>query len=140
MTVHATTPLTPELADADPRLSAFRTPPHNVDAEKALLGAIFANNRAYEAVSEFLRPEHFALGQNGGIYAACGKLIERGQIADPVTLKATFEQDESFADIGGAAYLAELMASAVTIINAGEYGRIIHDLYLKRQLIALGED
>jgi replicative DNA helicase len=132
--------MSPELADADPRLSAFRTPPHNVDAEKALLGAIFANNRAYEAVSEFLRPEHFALGQNGSIFAACGKLIERGQIADPVTLRTLFEQDEGLAEVGGLAYLAELAGAAVGIINAGEYGHVVYDLFLKRELINLGSD
>jgi replicative DNA helicase len=141
MTIQAsTTPLSPEFADADTRLSAFRTPPHNVEAEKALLGAIFANPRAYEAVSEFLKPEHFALGQNGRIFEACAKLIERGQIADPVTLKNFFEQDQSLADIGGPAYLAELAGSAVGVINAGEYGRLVYDLYLRRELIQLGED
>ncbi len=119
---------------------AFRTLPHNVEAEKALLGAIFANNRAFEAVSEFLRPEHFALRQNGRIYAACGKIIvDCGQIADPITLKGFFEQDETLKEIGGPAYLAELAASAVGIINATEYGRLVYNLHLKRELIAVGE-
>ncbi|MBC8338503.1 MAG: replicative DNA helicase [Rhodospirillales bacterium] len=120
--------------------SPFRTMPHNLEAEKSLLGAIFVNNRAYESVSEFLRPEHFAYPQHGRIYEACTKLIERGQIADPIVLKRYFEADEILADIGGPAYLAELAASAVTVINAGEYGNVIYDLYLKRELIALGED
>ncbi|MDP6172946.1 MAG: DnaB-like helicase N-terminal domain-containing protein [Rhodospirillales bacterium] len=119
---------------------SFRSPPHNFEAEKALLGAIFVNGRSYERVSEFLRPEHFALHPHGRIFEACGKLIERGQIADTVTLKNFFEADESLADIGGPAYLAELAASAVTTINAEAYGRTIYDLHLKRQLIALGED
>ncbi len=118
----------------------FRTMPHNIDAEKSLLGAFFVNNRAYEMVSEFLKPEHFAFPQHGSIFEACAKLIERGQIADPVTLKRYFEADENLADIGGPAYLAELAASAVTVINAGEYGHLVYDLYLKRELIALGED
>ncbi len=136
----ATVVQTPSASDPAILGAAFRTPPHNTDAEKALLGAVFANNRAYERVSEFLRPEHFAVPQHGRIFEACARLIERGQIADPVTLKRTFEQDETLADIGGPAYLAELAGSAVTIINAGEYGRIIYDLFLKRALIALGED
>lgn len=118
----------------------FRTMPHNPEAEKSLLGAIFVNNRAYETVSEFLRPEHFAYPQHGRIFEACTKLIERGQIADPITLKRYFEADENLADIGGPAYLAELAASAVTVINAGEYGHLVYDLFLKRELIALGED
>jgi len=142
MTMQVSTSLPQQLADADAdaRLSAFRSPPHNIDAEKALLGAIFANNRAYEAVSEFLRPDHFAIGQNGRIFEACAKLVERGQIADPVTLKNFFEQDQSLAEVGGPAYLAELASSAVGLINAGEYGRLIYDLHLRRELINLGED
>ncbi len=120
--------------------SVFRSQPHNVEAEKALLGAIFIDNRAFEKVADFLQPQHFFVPQNGGIFKACARLIERGQIADPVTLKTLFEHDEDLVDIGGAAYLADLAASAATVINAGEYGRILHDLYLKRQLIALGQD
>jgi replicative DNA helicase len=130
----------PEVSPDAKGANPFRTMPHNLEAEKSLLGAIFVNNRAYEAVSEFLSPEHFAYPQHGRIYEACAKLIERGQIADPIILKRYFEADEILSDIGGPAYLAELAASAVTVINAGEYGNVIYDLYLKRELIALGED
>ena len=118
----------------------FRLLPHNIEAEKALLGAIFANNRAYEMVSDYLDPGHFALAQHGRIYEACSKLIERGQIADSITLQRYFQQEESLGEIGGPAYLDEITTSAVTVINAQEYGRIIYDLYLKRELINLGED
>ncbi len=117
---------------------SHRAPPHNFEAEMALLGAILANNRAVEKVTEFLRPEHFADAKHGRIYDACQRLIERGQLANPVTLKNLFEQDDALTEIGGNAYLARLAASAVSIINAGEYGRTIHDLYLRRELIELG--
>ncbi len=68
------------------------------------------------------------------------KLVERGQIANPVTLKNFFDQDTALAEIGGAQYLARLAANVVTIINAEDYGRTIYDLHLRRQLIAIGED
>src|SRR5471030_3221471 len=121
-------------------LALYRTPPHNNEAEQALLGAILANNAAFSRVSEFLEPSHFADGVHGRIFAAAGKLIERGQVANPVTLKNLFDQDGALAEIGGAAYLARLAAAVVTIINAEDYGRTIHDLYLRRQLITIGED
>jgi replicative DNA helicase len=121
-------------------LALYRTPPHNSEAEQALLGAILANNAAFSRVSEFLQPVHFADGVHGRIFAAIAKLIERGQIANPVTLKNLFDQDGALTEIGGAAYLARLAAAVVTIINAEDYGRTIHDLYLRRQLIAIGED
>lgn len=118
----------------------FRTLPYNIEAEKSLLGAIITDNRAYERVAEFLRAEHFAIAEHGRIFETCRTLIDRAQTANMVSLSPLFEQDEQFVAIGGPGYLAELMASAVTIINSGEYGRIIYDAYLKRELIALGED
>src|ERR1700752_2855093 len=100
----------------------YRTPPHNTEAEQALLAAILVNNAAFHRVAEFLLPEHFAEGVHGRIFAAIGKLIERGQIANPVTLKNLFDQDGALAEIGGAAHLARLAPGGVTIINARGYG------------------
>ena len=118
----------------------FRSPPHNFEAEKALLGAILANNNAYDRVSGYLKAEHFADGVNGKIFEAASNLIERGQIADPITLHNFFENDGLVAEIGGTQYLAEIANSLVNVINSAEYGRSIYDLYLKRQLIDLGEN
>ena len=118
----------------------FRSPPHNFEAEKALLGAILANNNAYDRVSSYLKAEHFADGVNGKIFEAASNLIERGQIADPITLHNFFENDGLVAEIGGTQYLAEIANSLINVINSAEYGRSIYDLYLKRQLIDLGEN
>src|ERR1700733_13413434 len=119
---------------------AYRTAPHNTEAEQALLGAMLVNNATYHRVSEFLLADHFYNPVHQRIYAAIVKLIERGQIADPATLKNFFEQDESLTDIGGARYLGNLAGSVVTIINAGDYGRTIYDSYLRRQLIEIGNE
>ena len=118
----------------------YRTPPANLEAEQELLGAILVNNDAASKVSGFLRPEHFAEGIHARIFDACLRLIERGEIANPVTLKGYFERDEALADIGGPAYLARLAASATAIINAEDYGRLIYDLALRRELIRIGEE
>jgi replicative DNA helicase len=119
--------------------ATHREPPHNLEAEQALLGAVLINNRAYERVSEFLRADYFADPVNGRIYEACGRLIDRGQMATPVTLKGLFDQDEALKEVGGAAYLVRLAASVVTVINAEDYGREIRDCFLRRQLIEVGE-
>ncbi|PHS78905.1 MAG: replicative DNA helicase [Rhodospirillaceae bacterium] len=121
-------------------LASLRTLPHNVEAEKALLGAIFTDNRAYERVSEFLRADHFSIPEHGKIFDAIQLLLEKGQIANPVTLSGFFEGNDDLVSLGGKTYLAELAASAVTIINTGEYGRIVYDLYMKRELIQLGTE
>src|SRR5215831_4453115 len=124
----------------EPDLDRSPQPPANIEAEQALLGAILVNNAAQARVAEFLLQEHFGNAVHGRIYAAISRLIERGQIANPVTLKNLFDQDGALAEIGGAQYLARLATSVVTIINAEDYGRQIHDLYLRRQLITIGED
>ena len=116
-----------------------RLPPSNLQAEQALLGALLANNRAYERVSEFLAPIHFADPIHGRIFQAIQRRIEAGSLADAVTLKAEFEHSGILEEVGGTAYLAQLLSSMVGIINAGDYGRAIHDTWLRRQLIDIGE-
>ena len=116
-----------------------RLPPANPQAEQALLGALLANNKAYERVSDFLAPEHFAHPAHGRIFQSVARRVEAGQLADAVTLRAEFEHSGILDEVGGAAYLAQLLSAMVGIINAGEYGRAIHDAWLRRQLIDLGE-
>jgi replicative DNA helicase len=119
---------------------AFRSAPHNIEAEQSLLGAILVNNDAFYRVSDFLEPKHFYEPIHQTIYETAGSLIRMGKIATPVTLK-TFLPAET--DIGGMTvgqYLARLAAEATTIINAQDYGRTIYDLALRRDLIGIGED
>jgi replicative DNA helicase len=125
----------PEAAD-----ESYRQPPHNLEAEQALLGAIMVNNEACDRVTTFLAPEHFFEPVHARIFEAASSLIRMGKLANPVTLKAFFENDATLKEIGGPAYLARLAASATTIINAEEYGRTIHELAQRRKLINVGTD
>ncbi|MEO5372869.1 MAG: replicative DNA helicase [Alphaproteobacteria bacterium] len=120
--------------------AGFRAPPSNQDAEQSLLGAILVNNRAYEKVSEFLRPEHFANAVHGRIFELCGKLIEKGLQADPVSLRTYMENDPGLAEVGGVAYLVRLASPAAAMVNVHDRGKLVHDLHLRRELIALGQD
>jgi replicative DNA helicase len=120
-------------------LVGLRQPPANLEAEQALLGALLANNKAYERVAEFLRPDHFADATHGMIFGAVQRRIEAGGVADPVSLRAEFESNGLLDGVGGAAYLAKLIGAMVGIINAGEYGRVIEDAWLRRQLVDIGE-
>ncbi|MEX0298890.1 MAG: DnaB-like helicase N-terminal domain-containing protein, partial [Kordiimonas sp.] len=117
----------------------YRQPPHNLEAEQALLGSILVNNEAAQKVQGFLAPEHFFEPVHARIFEAVLKLMDKNQIADPVKLKPYFEHDEALADVGGAQYLVRLAASAATIINAEDYGRTIYDLAMRRALIQIGE-
>jgi len=119
---------------------AYRSAPHNIEAEQSLLGAILVNNDAFYRVSDFLEPRHFFEPIHQTIYETAGSLIRMGKVATPVTLKTFLPAD---ADIGGMTvgqYLARLAAEATTIINAQDYGRTVYDLSLRRDLIHIGED
>ena len=128
------------IQEDDGQLPTYRTLPHNLEAEQALLGAILIKNEALNQVAAFLEPGHFYLPVHGRVFEAVLKMVERGQIASPVTLKHYFDNDDSLSDVGGAQYLARLAGSAVTIINAEHYGRAIFDLAMRRELIGIGED
>jgi replicative DNA helicase len=117
-----------------------RLPPANLEAEMALLGAILVNNEAADRVSTYLLPEHFAEGLHARIYEAASSMIRLGKLATPVTLKSFFDNDATMRDIGGSSYLARLVGSATTIINAEEYGRTIFELAQRRKLIGIGTD
>jgi len=119
--------------------TTYRSSPSNIEVEQALLGAILVNNDAAVKVSAFLTAENFFDPIHARIFEAATKLIERGQIATPITLKTYFENDKALDDVRGVGYLADLAASAVTVINAEKYGRVVHDLAIRRELIQVGE-
>jgi replicative DNA helicase len=129
-----------EAADAD-EVPALRHPPHNIEAEQALLGAVLINNEALDRVAGFLDPGHFFEPLHGHIFETVQKLVQAGKQATPITLKTFFENLEPIApDMTVPQYLGVLAANATTIINAHDYGRTIYDLAVRRQLILIGED
>ena len=71
----------------DPGTPAYRSAPHNIEAEQSLLGAILVNNDAFYRVSDFLEPKHFFEPIHQTIYETAGSLIRMGKVATPVTLK-----------------------------------------------------
>ena len=117
----------------------YRVPPHNVEAEQALLGAIMVNNDAFDRVSDFLQPAHFCEEIHRRIFEVMSQLIRSGKLATPITLK-TFLGEHDLGGITVPQYLARLAANATTVINAADYGRSVHDLAVRRDLIAIGEE
>lgn len=124
--------------EAEQRIN--RLPPQNVEAEQALLGAMLSNPAAFEKVSDFLKAEHFANSLHGEIFQAIETLHARGRSADPVTLKGYLESSPAFKQAGGIDYLLDLVRDSALIINAEDYARLIVDRYMRRQLIAFGND
>lgn len=134
------TPVLQAVGDNDANDLAYRTLPHNQEAEQGLLGALMVDNRSVETVSEVLRPEYFYIPVHQRIYEAIQKLTDRGQDATPVTLKNYFDDDPDLEDLGGANYLAELAASVISVLNVTDYSQRLYDLHMRRELITLGSD
>ena len=119
----------------------LRPAPHNIEAEQALLGAILVDNEAHARVSGFLEAQHFFDPLHQQIFETMSKLIALGKRATPITLRTFFETAEPIdATTTVPVYLGKLAVNATTIINARDYGRTIHELYTRRQLILIGED
>lgn len=113
---------------------ALRTPPASLEAEQALLGALLANNKALDRVPD-LEARHFADGLHGHIFTAIKRRIDAGRLADAVIMRQEMAQDAALDEVGGGAYFAQLLASMVSIINAAEYGKVIRDAWLRREII-----
>src|ERR1700709_2283913 len=124
----------------DPGTPAYRTAPHNIEAEQSVLGAILVNNDAFYRVSDFLEPKHFFEPIHQTIYETASSLVRAGKIATPVTLKTFLPADTDLGGMTVSQYLARLAAEATTIINAHDYGRTIYELALRRDLIGIGTD
>ena len=135
------------IAANDPALDARDTstdspvaPPHNVEAEQGVLGALLFENRLLDRIDDRLKPEYFYVPAHGRIFEAIQRLIQNGQVADPRTLRLFFDEDEDLSDAGGGQYLADIAAHGITGGAIVDYANAIADLYLRRRLIELGHD
>lgn len=115
-------------------------PPNNLAAEAAVLGAVMFDNRAYERVRDVLREGDFYAPAHQAVWRSCASLIEVGQVADGVTLRERFERDDQLTAIGGASYLADILASAAFGAEITDYAKLIRDLSIRRRLIDAGQE
>jgi replicative DNA helicase len=97
-----------------------------------------ANNKAYDRIKAFLAPEHFADPIHARLYKAIIRRIEAGQIADAITLKAEFEQAGTLDEMGGAAYLAQLLTAMASSVSAADHGGAIRGAWFGRLLVGVG--
>ena len=112
--------------------------PKNIEAEQALLGALLANNRAYEKIADILKAEYFADSTHQKIYAVIAKLLASNHTADVITLRDYFNQKGTLDQVGGFPYLVKLAESASPLTNVEHYAQFIYDKYLRRELIGTG--
>lgn len=114
--------------------------PKNIEAEQALIGALLANNKAYEKIADILKPAYFADVTHQKIFEVMSKLLSREHTADIITLKNYFEQEGTLDQVGGFPYLVKLAESVSPLTNVEYYAQFIYDKYLRRELVNAGFD
>jgi replicative DNA helicase len=115
---------------------AGHLPPQDLEAEKAIIGAILLDQDSLTSIVQVLKAEHFYKQAHADIYAAIFDLYEKREPIDIVTLTAQLKSKGLFDKVGGAAYLAGLASGVPTSSNIGQYARIVRDHFVKRQLIS----
>ena len=125
----------------------FKTPqsiekklPANIEAEQALLGSILVNNDILDELSNIINSLKFFDPIHRRIYEVIESLNSKGMIANPITLKNYFENNNNLNEIGGIDYLVKLTRYSSSIKQAIDYAKVIHEMFLKRELITISED
>jgi replicative DNA helicase len=112
-----------------------RVPPHDLDAEAAVLSAVMVDPAALDRVNEFLRADHFYSEAHRRIFEAAADLSATGRPVDVVQVATWLRDHDRLAQVGGMAYLTEVLNSAPAVANVAAYGRTIHEKWRIRQLI-----
>ncbi len=112
-----------------------KTIPANIDAERAVLGALIIDSEAIGEIASFLRPEDFYRERHRAIYAARLDLYERREPGDFVTLVDELRRRGQIEAVGGESYLLELVGDVPTAIHVEHYARIVERSALLRRLI-----
>ncbi len=113
--------------------------PSNLEAEQALIGSVLVNNDVIDEVSTFIRPSIFYDPAHIKIYEVIENLNNKGMVANPITLKNYFEKDNMLSEVGGTEYLVKLTRFSGSTKQAIDYAKIIHEMYLRRELVSISE-
>ena len=112
-----------------------RTPPQNIEAEQAVLGAIFIEPSSLTVASEILIPEDFYRSSHQKIFSVMLDLSDHGQAIDIVTVTEQLAATNQLENVGGVSYLMELANSVPTAANIEYYAKIVEEKSLLRRLI-----
>ena len=111
--------------------------PSNLEAEQALIGSILVNNDIIDEVSNYVSANIFYDPAHIKIYEVIQNLNNKGMIANPITLKNFFEKENILNEVGGTEYLIKLTRFSGSNKQAQDYAKIIHEMFLRRELIQI---
>ena len=120
-----------------PQQVGGKVPPHSLEAEMAVLGAVLMDNSALSIVTEYVHDEMFYKRAHREIFKSIVHVSEKGEAVDVITLSEELKRADMFHAIGGPAYLTQIMDNVHTAANAEHYARLVFEKYLLRRLITI---
>src|SRR5512146_1551723 len=118
--------------NTDPQLLALKVPPHSIEAEQSLLGALLLDNQAFDRVADLVTGEDFYRDDHRRLWRHIARLIEAGKPADVVTVSESVEASEDKA--GGPAYLGALAQNTPSALNIRRYAELVRERAVQRRL------
>jgi hypothetical protein len=115
-----------------------RQPPHNLEAEEAVLGAVLTAGRLLAEVAGVLEEADFYRPAHRAVWRAMLRLADQGQPTDPVTVLGELDHSGELADVGGGPFLHTLVEAVPTVASAGHYAQLVADTARRRRVIDLG--
>jgi replicative DNA helicase len=116
-----------------------RLPPHDIDAEEAVIGSLLIDGAAIHKIATFLNPQDFYYEQNHWLYGACSELYRRSDAINQITVAQELARQGKLEMVGGAAHLSYLIANCPTSLDIEHYAQIVYRLSVSRQLIGAGD-
>jgi replicative DNA helicase len=120
--------------------AAERATPHDLAAEQRVLGALLIDRDAIFKVADLLRAEDFYQAKHQRVYRAAQALLERRERIDPLTMQVELARNEQLDQVGGPAYLRELVDATPTAVDVERHARIVRDRSLLRRLLNAAKD
>ena len=117
-----------------------KVPPHSIQAEQSVLGGLLLDNRAWDQIADLVTEADFYRREHRLIFRAAGKLIERGDPCDVVTLSEWLDSRGDLQDAGGLAYLGTLAKDTPSAANIRAYADIVREHSVLRQLAEVGTE
>ena len=113
--------------------------PNNIEAEQAVIASILVSNDIYDEISPILNPQKFFDPIHVKLYETIEKLISKGLLANPITLKNHFENNEGLKELGGQEYLIKITKFSTSVKQTIDYANIVQEMHVRRELIKISQ-
>ena len=113
--------------------------PSNIEAEQAVIASILVSNDIYDEISPILNPQKFFDPIHVKLYETIEKLISKGLLANPITLKNHFENNEGLKELGGQEYLIKITKFSTSVKQTIDYANIVQEMHIRRELIKISQ-